>query len=147
MIFWKSGFADNYYRRANFKSRYLKTTLGTFFVKTVQDKALKLCRYVPLMSFHILSVSIFLILIFSIFMGFYGWKSRKNAQNIRRRPIKWPIKWEKNKNFKIENTQTVKRNPKTRWYMPNNKVLGCSLFPKNVPKVVLRYRDLKFARL
>ena len=30
MIFWKSGFVGNYYRCANFKSRYLKNTKGTF---------------------------------------------------------------------------------------------------------------------
>ena len=33
------------------------------------------------------------------------------------------------------------------WYMHKEMFLGCSLFSKNVPKVVLRYRDLKFARL
>ena len=38
--------------RANFKSRYLKTTLGTYFEKTVQASGLKLGGYVPLMSFY-----------------------------------------------------------------------------------------------
>ena len=65
MNFSKSGLQLNYYRRANFKSRYLKTTLGTFFVKTIQDRALILGSYVPLVSFHSLNVAIFF---FSIFM-------------------------------------------------------------------------------
>ena len=33
--FFKSGSQYNYYTRANFKSRYLKTTLRTVFEKTI----------------------------------------------------------------------------------------------------------------
>ena len=35
MNFFKSGSQYNYYTRANFKSRYLKTTLRTVFEKTI----------------------------------------------------------------------------------------------------------------
>ena len=35
-----------------FKSRYLKTTLGTFFEKTIQARGLKVGSYVPLLSFY-----------------------------------------------------------------------------------------------
>ena len=44
---------------ANFKSRYLKTTLGTLFEKTIQAEGLKLGSYVPLMSFYKLISGIF----------------------------------------------------------------------------------------
>ena len=54
----------NYY--ANFKSRYLKTTLGTYFEKTIQARGLKLGCYVPLMSFY--------KKISGIFSDFYGQK-------------------------------------------------------------------------
>ena len=36
------------YTRANFKLRYLKTTLGTFFEKTIHGRGPKLGSYVPL---------------------------------------------------------------------------------------------------
>ena len=57
--FFKSGSQYNYYTRANFKSRYLKTTVGTFFEKTIQARGLKLGSYVPLMSFYKLFSGIF----------------------------------------------------------------------------------------
>ena len=61
MIFFKSGSQYNYYyMRANYKSRYLKTTLGTFFEKTIQARGLKLGSYVTLMSFFKLISEIFL---------------------------------------------------------------------------------------
>ena len=50
--FFKSGSQNDYYTCANFKSRYLKTTLGTFFEKTIQARSLKLGSYIPLMSFY-----------------------------------------------------------------------------------------------
>ena len=52
IIFFKSGSQYNYYTCANFKSRYLKTTLGTFFEKTMHGRGPKLCSCVPLMSFN-----------------------------------------------------------------------------------------------
>ena len=55
--------------RANFKSRYLKTTLGTFFEKTIQARGLKLGSYVPLMSFY--------KLISGIFENFFDFHGRK----------------------------------------------------------------------
>ena len=57
--FFKYGSQYNYYMCANFKSRYLKTTLGTFFEKTIQARGLKLCSYVPLMRFYKLISGIF----------------------------------------------------------------------------------------
>ena len=57
--FFKSGSQYNYYMHANFKSRYLKTTLGTFFEKTIQARGLKLGSYVPLMTFYKLIAGIF----------------------------------------------------------------------------------------
>ena len=51
MNFFKSGSQYNYYMRANFKSQYLKTTLETFFEKTIHGKGLKRGSYFPLMSF------------------------------------------------------------------------------------------------
>ena len=52
--FFKSGSQYNYYinMRANFKLRYLKTTLGTFFEKTMHGRGPKLGSYGPLMSFN-----------------------------------------------------------------------------------------------
>ena len=49
----------NYYTRANFKSRYLKMTLGTFFEKTMHGRGPKLGSYVSLTSFNKLKSGIF----------------------------------------------------------------------------------------
>ena len=45
--------------RTNFKLQYLKTTLGTFFEKTIQARSLKLGSYVILMSCYKLVSGIF----------------------------------------------------------------------------------------
>ena len=56
--------------RAKFKSRYLKTTLGTSLEKTIQQASgLKLGSYVPLMSFYKLISGIS-----DFFFDFYGQK-------------------------------------------------------------------------
>ena len=44
MDFFKSG--------SQYKSRYFKITLGTYFEKNIQARGLKLGSYVPLMSFY-----------------------------------------------------------------------------------------------
>ena len=72
--FFKSDSQYNYYMRANFKSRYLKTTLGTFFEKTMHGRGPKLGSSVPLMSFNNLISGIFEKIFFPIFMC-------KNGQN------------------------------------------------------------------
>ena len=69
MNFFKSGSQYNYYTRKNFKSQYLKTTLGTFFEKTIHGRGPKLGSYVPLMSFNKLISGIYFKIFFSIFMG------------------------------------------------------------------------------
>ena len=69
MNFLKSGSQYNYYTRENFKSRYLKTTLGTFFEKTIHGRGPKLGSYVPLMSFNNLMSGIYFKIFFSIFMA------------------------------------------------------------------------------
>ena len=56
-------------RHANFKLRYLKTTLGTFFEKTIHGRGSKLGSYVPLMSLNKPKSEIFEKIFFSIFMG------------------------------------------------------------------------------
>ena len=60
-VFFKSGSQYNYYKytRANFKLLYLKTTLETFFEKTMHGRGPKLSSYVPLMSFNKLKSGIF----------------------------------------------------------------------------------------
>ena len=45
--------------RANFKSRYLKTTLGKKFEKTMHGRGPKIGSYVPLISFNKLKSGIF----------------------------------------------------------------------------------------
>ena len=58
--FFKSGSIQLLYilhTRANFKSRYLKTILGTFLEKTIQARGLKLGSYVLLMNFYNLSLN------------------------------------------------------------------------------------------
>ena len=60
MNFFKSGSQYNNYMRANFKSRYLKTTLETFFEKTIHGRGLKCGSYFPLMSFLKLISGIFI---------------------------------------------------------------------------------------
>ena len=65
----KSGSQYNYYyMRANFKLWYLKTTLGTFFEKTIHGRGLKLSCYVPLMSFNKLKSGIFEIIFFRLLL-------------------------------------------------------------------------------
>ena len=54
---------------ANFKSRYLKTTLRTFFEKTMHGRGPKLGNSVPLISFNNLISGIFEKIFLSIFMG------------------------------------------------------------------------------
>ena len=68
--FFKSGSQYNYYTRSNFKSRYLKTTLGIFFEKTMHGRGPNLGSYVPLMSFNKLISAIFEKKVFD----FYGEK-------------------------------------------------------------------------
>ena len=72
MIFLKSGSQYNYYTRPSFKSGYLKTTLGTYFEKTIQARGLILGSYVPLISFYKLVSGIFEKIFFSIFMAKNG---------------------------------------------------------------------------
>ena len=59
MNFFKSGSQNNYYTRVNFKLRYLKTTLGTFFEKTMHGRGHKRGSYVPLTSSNNLISGIF----------------------------------------------------------------------------------------
>ena len=47
----ESGSQYNDYTCTNFKSQYLKTTLGTFFEKTMHNRGPKLGSYVSLTSF------------------------------------------------------------------------------------------------
>ena len=56
------------YTCANFKSRYLKTTSGTFFEKTIKARGLKLGSYVPLTSFYYKLISGILEKIFIRFL-------------------------------------------------------------------------------
>ena len=58
-VFFKSGSQYNNYTHANLKLRYLKTTLGTFFEKTMHGRGPKLGSYVPLLSFNNLILGIF----------------------------------------------------------------------------------------
>ena len=109
MNFSKSGLQLNYYRRANFKSRYLKTTLGTFFENSEHPRNISLCMYHPWVTFHSLNVFDFQIF---YFCPFYGPRKVKKWQNIQFFDLSRPIKWAKINNLKIEDTQTVKRHPR-----------------------------------
>ena len=100
--FWKFGFAGNYYRRANFKSRFLIEYKRYIHLDTIHARNLKFGMYLPCVTFHKSGWWIFEILIFGHFMGeklpkmaaildfwqFFVHKMAKN-QNFKNRSVRF----------------------------------------------------------
>ena len=102
MNFSKSGLQLNYYRRANFKSRYLKTTFRYIFWEEWTSQNLVIW-HVPSLG-YVLQFEFFRFLFFSHFMGpFYG----SAAAILGIFSTFSSIKIEKIKIKKIEKTQNV----------------------------------------
>ena len=135
MIFWKSGFVGNYYRRANFKSRYLENTKGTFIWTPYMLGTWNLaCTFLVWRSTNLVDE----FLLFGHFMG----------KNPRWPPFFGsflPIKCPKSKNSKIH--QPDLWNYSQGRYMPSFRFLACMVSKWMYLLYSMRNRDLKFARL
>ena len=139
MIFWKSGFAGNYYRRTNFKSRYLKNTKGTFIWTPYMLGTWNFaCTFPVWRSTNLIDG----------FWKFYFlavlWA--KNGKNPRWPPFFGsfsPIKCQKSKISKIH--QSDLWNYWQGRYMQNFRFLACMVSKWMYLLYSMRNRDLKFA--